>query len=81
MPYPFTVAFTIQAESLDDAENIVSGWTVTPGATLTLIQGTVLSDQTPITVPDSGLIRDGEKRVQPPVPLPDNETQPPGVEA
>lgn len=50
----FNAQFVFEAATLEEAESIVGGWTVTPGAMLMPIHGTVSSDFMPVEVPESG---------------------------
>jgi hypothetical protein len=74
---PFSVMFTVEAESLEEAEAAVATWVVTPGTTLLSLMGSVMSQTTPLSIADGGAVSSGTQKRPPelptdmaPVPLP-----------
>jgi hypothetical protein len=58
----FSATFNFEAESLEAAEQIVGGWTVTAGTTLISLSGMVMSRTAPVVVSTDGPISEGESK-------------------
>lgn len=54
----FSVMIQVEADTLADAEALVAQWTVTPGAVLLPISGSVGSTFPPTTIGDGGVVGD-----------------------
>lgn len=54
MPNTFSVNFTFEAEDLAEAEAIVGTWVITPGVTITSLQGTIQPNFRPTAVGADG---------------------------
>jgi hypothetical protein len=72
----FSASFTIEAASLEEAEQLVMSWTVTAGTVLQSLTGIVSSETAPVVVNADGLISDGEPLLPPEPPEPAAEPAP-----
>jgi hypothetical protein len=74
---PFTIYFTLEAATLEEAEAAVQTWTVSPGTILQGISGSVSSDLVPVDLAAGGLVADGDFAQRQPIPDPPAEPPPP----
>ena len=58
------VSFTFEAETIDEAQAIVATWTVTPGAQLVGLSGTVQGVQRPVVVAMGGTVGSAVRAAQ-----------------
>lgn len=58
------VSFTFEAETIEEAQEIVATWTVTPGAQLLGLSGTVQGVQRPVRVAMGGTIGSAMRAAQ-----------------
>jgi hypothetical protein len=63
----FSVHFTIEADSLEEAEASIGEWVVTPNTVLHSITGSQISDVTPLYLAEGGQVSRGEKPELPPI--------------
>jgi hypothetical protein len=61
----FFVHFTVEADTLEEAEAAVGTWTVTPGTVLHSILGSHVSTLAPLSLAEGGQVSDGERMHQP----------------
>lgn len=71
MPNTFSVNFTFEAADLEEAEELVGTWVVTPGTVLTSLQGTINPMFRPTQVGMDGKVGTAvaAARMPPPVPM------------
>ena len=79
-----SVSFTFDAESMEEAQETVASWVVTPGVTLLGMQGTEQGMSHPVTMPMGGtiggaLLETAQRSPAPTPPLPPPTFPPPPI--